>query len=198
VPQTGVLPLGDVVYQPGAPRVASLSSKLGAPAQPGMDVLSATSTERVVNVALPVADAALVATGDAVTVQLPDGNTSTAGRITDVATVATVPQDTSGSRGGPPPPVTIALTIGLTDPHLTGSLDQAPVTVAITDRSVHGVLAVPVNALVAPADGGYAIEIVESGRHRLVAVQPGLFANTMVEIRGAGLADGMSVVVPAP
>ena len=95
-------------------------------------------------------------------------------------------------------PPTVAVTVALSNPGAAGSLNEAPVAVAITDRSVHGVLAVPVNALIAPADGGYAVEIVEGTRHRLVAVHTGLFANTMVEVSGVGLAEGMSVVVPAP
>lgn len=197
VTQTGVVSVGDAVFEPGPLRVADVHAGLGDPVHAGMAVVAATSTDRVVNVALPVADAALVTTGDAVQVELPDGRTSATGRISTVSSVATVAQDTSRSGSGPPQP-TIAVTVTLNDPTLTGSLDQAPVTVSITDRSVQGVLAVPVNALVAPADGGFAVEVVENGRHRLVAVHPGLFANTMVEITGPGLAAGMSVVVPAP
>ena len=53
----------------------------------------------------------------------------------------------------------------------TGRLDQAPVDVSITTATVRNVLAVPVNALVALASGGYAVEEVESsGVHQLVGV----------------------------
>jgi hypothetical protein len=63
------------------------------------------------------------------------------------------------------------------------------------------VLAVPVNALVALAGGGYAVEEVDaSGVHKLVAVSVGLFddAAGMVQVSGSGLAAGQRVVVPAP
>ena len=58
----------------------------------------------------------------------------------------------------------------------TGRLDQAPVDVSITTATVRNVLAVPVNALLALAGGGYAVEEVESsGVRRLVGVSVGLF-----------------------
>jgi hypothetical protein len=73
------------------------------------------------------------------------------------------------------------------------------VDVSITTNSAAGVLVVPVNALVALANGGYAVEVVEaSGVHQLVAVSVGLFddAAGLVEVNGAGLAVGEHVVVP--
>jgi multidrug efflux pump subunit AcrA (membrane-fusion protein) len=78
-----------------------------------------------------------------------------------------------------------------------GSLDQALVEVAITDRTVHNVLAVPVNALLALSGGGYAVEVV-AGAHHLVRVTPGLFddAAGVVQVSGPGLAAGQRVVVP--
>src|SRR6266511_720342 len=86
------------------------------------------------------------------------------------------------------------------DPTATGSLDQAPVLVAITERIVHNVLAVPVNALLALAGGGYAVEVANAdGPRHLVPVSPGLFddAAGLVQVTGSGLAAGQHVVVPA-
>jgi multidrug efflux pump subunit AcrA (membrane-fusion protein) len=87
-----------------------------------------------------------------------------------------------------------------TDPSATGSLDQALVEVAITDLTVHDVLAVPVYALLARAGGGYSVEVVAGdGTHHLVRVRVGLFddAAGMVQVSGAGLAVGQRVVVPS-
>ncbi len=86
-----------------------------------------------------------------------------------------------------------------TDPRATGSLDQALVEVAITDQTVHNVLAVPVDALLARSGGGYAVEVVAGdGTHHLVRVRLGLFddAAGMVQVSGPGLAAGQHVVVP--
>ena len=88
----------------------------------------------------------------------------------------------------------------LTDPGATGTLDQAPVQVAITTDAAKDVLVVPVTALVALAGGGYAVEVVDpDGTHRLVAVSLGLFddAQGLVQVSGSGLAAGQRVVVPS-
>jgi hypothetical protein len=113
--------------------------------------------------------------------------------------VATVPSSDQQSAGGSSSP-TIEVDIRLQHPSASGQLDQAPVEVSITAQSVHNVLAVPVNALVALAGGGYAVEEVEAnGTHRLLAVTPGLFddAAGLVQVSGTGLAGGQRVVVPA-
>jgi multidrug efflux pump subunit AcrA (membrane-fusion protein) len=90
--------------------------------------------------------------------------------------------------------------VRLLHPSAAGNLDQAPVEVSITEQRVNGALAVPVNALVALAGGGYAVEKVEpQGTHRLVSVTPGIFddAQGLVQVAGSGLAVGQRVVVPA-
>jgi hypothetical protein len=60
-------------------------------------------------------------------------------------------------------------------------------------------LIIPVNALLALAGGGYAVETVDArGVHHLVAVTTGLFddADGLVQVSGA-LSPGDRVVVPA-
>jgi hypothetical protein len=88
----------------------------------------------------------------------------------------------------------------LADPAAAANLDAAPVTVNVTDRAVKGVLAVPITALVALACGGYGVLVDQRATpgRRLVAVTPGLFATTLVQITaGAGsLQAGDLVEVP--
>ncbi|HET9772422.1 MAG TPA: efflux RND transporter periplasmic adaptor subunit, partial [Acidimicrobiia bacterium] len=76
----------------------------------------------------------------------------------------------------------------------TEGLDGASVTVSIVRRTAENVLAVPVNALLALAEGGYGIEL-DTGE--LLPVETGLFADGQVEISGDGLEPGMTVLVPA-
>jgi hypothetical protein len=95
---------------------------------------------------------------------------------------------------------TVPVHIRPTRPSATGRLDQAPVQVAITTATVHDVLVVPVNALLALSGGGYAVEVANAdGTHHLVTVSPGVFddAAELVQVTGSGLAAGEHVVVPA-
>jgi hypothetical protein len=199
VEQTGELDLGDVVFLPTAARVTTLQASLGAPA--AGPVLHASSTKRTVSVALDPDLQSEVKAGDRVTITLPDGST-TPGTVTSVGKVATAPSTTSGGSGGSGGSdngPTVPVDIRPTHPSATGSLDQAVVQVAITDQTVHNVLAVKVSALLAHSGGGYAVEVVTGdGTHHLVQVRPGLFddAAGMVQVSGSELRTGQHVVVP--
>jgi hypothetical protein len=192
--QNGTVALGQAVFLPSAARVTAVSATLGAPAQPGAPVLTATSTARQVTIALDAAQQSEIKVGDNVTITLPN-NQTTPGVVSSMGTVATAPA--SGSSNSTP---TIAVDITPTDPAATGNLDQAPVTVSITTASVKDALVVPVDGLLALAGGGYAVEVVSSaGLHSLVPVTLGLFddADGLVAVTGSGLAAGQRVVVPA-
>jgi multidrug efflux pump subunit AcrA (membrane-fusion protein) len=140
----------------------------------------------VVSIRLSAADQSEVDAGDPVTVTLPDGSV-TPGMISSIGQVA------SGHGSS----ATITVVVRLDHPGTAGHLEEAPVTVTITTSRVRNVLAVPVAALVA-RPGGYAVEVVSAGRHRLVRVTPGLFddAAGMVQVTGPGLSAGQRVVVP--
>ena len=183
--QTGTLPLGQAVFEPRALRVAAVRASLGGAASG--PVFSATSARHVVSISLDAASQSEVTKGDPVTITLPDGSV-TPGVIWSVGRVAT----------GHGSSAKISVQVRLRHPGAAGHLDQAPVTVNITTSRVRDVLAVPVAALVA-RPGGYAVEVVFEGRHRLVRVTPGLFddAAGMVQVSGSGLATGQRVVVPA-
>jgi peptidoglycan hydrolase-like protein with peptidoglycan-binding domain len=193
---TGELLLGSVVFHPGPVRVTSVTPTVGQAVMPG-PVLAITSTARQVKVALDASEQGSVKVGDAVTITLPD-NQTTPGRITYVSSVATSPSagGKAGEEEGAP---TVEVDATPTDPAATGHLDQAPVNVEITTERVENVLAVPVDALLALAGGGYAVEVAEGRVHRLVAVTIGLFddAEGVVQVSGQGLSAGQRVVVPA-
>jgi len=191
---TGELLLGSVVFEPGAVRVTSVTATAGATVMPG-PVLGISSTARQVKLALDAAQQANVKKGDQVTITLPD-NQTTPGRITYVSSVATSPSSKAGEEESAP---TIEVDATPTDPAATGRLDQAPVNVSITTESVENALVVPVDALLALAGGGYAVEIAEGRVHHLTAVTLGLFddANGLVQVSGRGLSAGQRVVVAA-
>ena len=196
VPATGQLPLGSVVFEPRAVRVTSVTPTKGSPVQAGA-VLGVSSTRRVVVIALDASQQAGIKVGDSVLITLPD-NSTTPGRVSFVGTVATSPSSDQNGSGSSSP--TIEVDVAPDRPSATGRLDQAPVDVSITTAAVRNVLAVPVNALLALAGGGYAVEEVQAGgTHHLVGVSVGLFddASGMVQVSGNGLLAGQRVVVPA-
>ena len=190
--QTGQVDVGAVTYEAGPVRIASVTAGLGAPLRPGDPVCTATSTTVAVTMRVPAAQTFLVHVGDAVTVTLPAG-TTTPGKVTDISSAAA--PDPNAPQDRPQQP-SVPATVTLTTPDAAAGLDQAPVTVNVTDHSVSGALAVPVTALVALAGGGYGVYLRADGQRRLVPVTPGLFANALVEIRD-GLHEGDVVEVPA-
>ncbi|HEX9355406.1 MAG TPA: hypothetical protein VF933_16515 [Streptosporangiaceae bacterium] len=190
----GSLSLGQVVFEPVALRVATVTGSLGGPANG--PVLAATSDRQVVTIPLGTSQESEVKAGDTVSITLPDG-TATPGVISSVGTVAT----TTPGQQGQGPATTIPVQVKLTDPGAAGTLDQAPVTVNITTGSSPGpVLAVPVTALVAQSPGGYEVEVVGPGNtRRWVPVQVGpVFDGTdgLVQVTG-NLTPGQHVVVSA-
>jgi hypothetical protein len=200
-PVTGAVEAGDVVVLPGAARISSVDVAQGGPAAPGQEVLRATSTTRQVAVQLDATRQPDVAVGNQVTITLP-GHRTTPGTVASVGKVATAPQSGPGpssgsSSAGTSPAPTIQVLIAPTDPAATGSLDAAPVQVAITTASVRDALVVPVTALLATSTG-YELEVVsEPGQRRLEQVTLGLFddAAGLVQVSGPELQAGQRVVV---
>jgi hypothetical protein len=193
---TGALPHGSLVFKSGPVRVKSVTPTVGQAVQPG-EVLSVSSTRHQVTIELDVAYQSQVTVGDPVSITLPSGKT-TPGRVSSVGTVASTSSDADSGEGDSTP--TIKVGVRLSRQADAGRLDQAPVSVAITTETVDSALVVPVNALLALAGGGYALEVVNAaGVHRLVPVTLGLFddAQGVVEVEGAGVRAGQRIVVPA-
>jgi peptidoglycan hydrolase-like protein with peptidoglycan-binding domain len=200
---TGRVNQGDVVVLPGAARVSSLDVTQGGSVARGQEVLKATSTTRQVAVQLNATQQSNVAVGNKVTITLP-GHRTTPGTVTSVGKVATnLPGagSSSGSSSSSPSSSsstpTIQVLIAPTDPAATGSLDAAPVQVAITTASVKDALVVPVTALLATS-AGYELEVVSAnGQRHLEPVTLGLFddAAGLVQVSGSGIQAGQRVVV---
>jgi hypothetical protein len=55
---------------------------------------------------------------------------------------------------------------------------DVPVVVHVTTETAHGVLAVPIEALLALSGGGEGVEVVNGGQRRIVAVTTGVFTGT--------------------
>lgn len=199
---TGILSRGSYVFSRGPVRIGTVSVTAGQSIEAAAELLQMASARRVVSIELDAGSRNEVHAGDPVRIELPGGE-STSGVVSDVARVATVPssdasQSGGGSGSGGSDQATVTVTVRLRDQHVAPSLDEAPVQVAITTASVADALAVPVGALLAQADGRYAVQVVQGGRRVTVAVTTGLFSDSsdLVEITGGSLRAGDRVVVP--
>lgn len=187
VDDDGAVELGEVVFLSGEVRIADVLVELGSPVQAGTQLLRTSSAEIVVTVDLPTADQGVLSEGDAVSVVLPD-DTRTGGTVVAVGTIATT--DAQGM-------ATVEVEVELDDPTSAGNLDEAPVEIEVVVDSVQAATAVPVTALVALAEGGYAVQVAEpDGTLRLTAVEPGFFADGLVEITAEAVQPGDRVVIP--
>jgi peptidoglycan hydrolase-like protein with peptidoglycan-binding domain len=193
VPQTGVVAPGQAIVEPGAVRVAGHALRVGGHAEG--EILLVTGTVRVVTAELEPRHAAYARKGVRVTVTVADGRTA-AGMIaaSAVATAggATGPTGPAGPGGEPG----VSVTVGIKNHNSVRDAPPGPVRLRLVADERSDVLTVPVPALVALAEGGYGVEVVDGDGRRYVAVETGLFAGGRVEVTGAGLRDGQLVVVP--
>jgi peptidoglycan hydrolase-like protein with peptidoglycan-binding domain len=192
-PETGSVERGEIAFLPGPRRIGQLKTTRGALLQPGVEVADTSATSRIVTVDLDADQQSIVKEGDRVEVGLPDGS-RVDGWISSVGKVAESEVDPqTGEQSTPTIPIEIRLARGAR----TGGVDEAPVEVHLQKDRAENVLTVPVTALLALAEGGYAVELVGAGGStRLVRVEPGMYADGIVEISGKGIKKGMKVVVP--
>lgn len=181
VDASGVIEPGDVVVLPGKVRIESVTAKLAAPGEGPL--LTVTATDKAVAASADARQAEVFKKDLRVAVVLPNG-AETAGTVRSVSTDVKAEKNANGEETP-----TIAVDIGLDTE--AGSFDSGPVRVRLTSTARQGVLAVPVTALLALREGGYA---VQTAAGQLVPVKTGLFAGGLVEISGGGVVEGMQVV----
>jgi peptidoglycan hydrolase-like protein with peptidoglycan-binding domain len=183
----GVVNVGDLIVRPQPIRVNEMLIGPGDFVSSGTPVLTSSESSTYVTVELSTEDQDLVAVGDAVVVELPSGAREAA-VVTEIGSVVLANQQGD---------TYFEMTVTLDDPSSAQGLDQAPVDVEVVGDSADDVLAVPVTALLALAEGGYAVEVVnEDGTTTLIAVSPGLFADGFVEVSSESLQSGVRVVIP--
>lgn len=187
VPQDGIVKLGDVVAISAASvRVESVTAKLGDPA--GSSPLSYTSTTLRVVAKLTDAQAREILPATKVTVILPDGTEAPA----TVTAVDPGGQPTEKEGETTPPTADVEFD----DPAVAEGIGLRAVKVVFATSEVKDALVVPVTALVATTDGGYAVDVLrKGGKVERVAVEVGLIADTKVQVTGGELAAGDAVVV---
>lgn len=207
---TGEVALGEAVFVPGPVQVQALAPgvQVGGEVMRASPVLAVTTVAAVIDIvtdsgvtetvmpgqrvvaSLPAEDRSLVAAGDDVTVELPDRSEVTA----EVTSIGSVPiADPTGAASY------VEVTLSLSE-DVSDVWTGAAVDVSIVSKLAEGVLSVPVTALLALVEGGYAVETVTTTATgtgtTLLGVEVGMFADGFVEISGDGITEGLEVRIP--
>jgi peptidoglycan hydrolase-like protein with peptidoglycan-binding domain len=189
---TGTIGADQLVLVPTDARVEVVTEHDSDVLATGAELFSWTvgTDSRLVTTEIGVDEQDRLAEGDAVDVELPDG-TVVGGVVTQVAVSSTVdPTD-------PTAEAVLPVEITLDEvPESVAGLNELQVEVLVVDQLVTDAVIVPVTALVATGDGGYAVEVVgaDGATTSFVAVEPGMFADGSVEV--TGIEPGTAVVVP--
>jgi peptidoglycan hydrolase-like protein with peptidoglycan-binding domain len=190
------VPAGSFVVVPGGLFVGTPSTAEGATVTRDSVILSLTTSARQVTTSAPVGDTTFVV-GASIDVLFPDG-TDTTGKVVTVGNVASTSSNTPGAT----PTVPITLDVAKV-PATYDSFVQIPVTLRVINQQEKAAFVVPVSALVALQEGGYALEVVDGKKadgttaSHLIGVKPGIYSKGFVSITGSKVAEGLEVVVPS-
>lgn len=210
---TGAVGMGDVVFQRGKVKVVSADAALADRVGAGKTVLTVASTKPVVRAQLDQGDGALTARGTRVEITLPGGRT-VGGKVLGTVHPEEGAEDGTGSGSGSGRPDGITVEVELTGGAAGGPAEgagaaegedsKASASVKFVSESRKGVLAVPVEAVLAlrGENGGYGLQIVESATRKdggatskTVRVETGITADGRIEVSGPDVREGMKVGV---
>ncbi len=187
----GVLSLDQIVTVSDGVMVGQITSHDADSLATGTELFtfgSATGS-RIVSTAIDVADQTMLAEGTEMEVEFPGGEVVT-GKVTDLASSSTTdPLDPTAA-----PQLAVEISLNSV-PESAAELNELDVKVRLVDNLAADATVVPASALVATADGGFAVEVVNGNSTTFVAVDPGMFADGFVEVDGIG--PGTAVVVPS-
>ena len=186
--RTGAIQLGDIVaINAASVRIAAVTATLGDQAQGSPMTYTSTTIRAIAD--LTDAQARELVAPLEVIVRLPDG--------TEIpATITTI--DPGGEPTGEGDETTSASAIvEFPDQALVVDVGLRSVKVTIARDEIADALVVPVTALIATLEGGYAVDVVRAGKVARVPVELGLIADTRVQITGGDLEEGDEVVVAA-
>ncbi|MER7049962.1 peptidoglycan-binding domain-containing protein [Streptomyces jumonjinensis] len=190
---SGKVGRGDVVFQPGQVKVVSADAALADQVGPDTPVMTIASTKPVVRAELDQTDGALTSKGTEVEVTLPSGKT-VAGEV--AGTVRPEESDAGGGAGASEGIVVEVVLDGGVNA-ASGEDAKATASVKFVSEAREGVLAVPVEAIVAlrGENGGYGLQVVQGSASKIVRVETGMTADGQIEVSGPDLREGLKVGV---
>jgi peptidoglycan hydrolase-like protein with peptidoglycan-binding domain len=206
-PADVVVPAGSLVTVPSGLSATGATVTEGDEVTADRPVMTMGEATRRITTTASLGDEAFEL-GAVMAVELPDGTVLDGEVVTVDSVLSTDPN------GGTSTVVEVGIEVAGEIPALFAEFVEVPVTLRVPGESELGVLIVPVSALVALAEGGYAVEVViddgtsadntsaddtapDGTATKLVAVDPGLFADGFVSVSSDELSAGVEVVVPS-
>ncbi|MGW9115220.1 peptidoglycan-binding protein [Streptomyces sp. NPDC055663] len=188
---TGRVGKGDVVFQPGPVKVVSADAALADQVGPDEPVLTIASTRPVVRAELEQSDGALTSRNTAVEVTLPSGRTVGG----HVAGTVRPEERAAGGDAGAGDGITVEVVLDGGASAASGEDAGKPVSVKFVSEAREGVLAVPVEAVVAlrGENGGYGLQVVRGTSSRMIRVETGMTADGQIEVSGPDVREGLKV-----
>ena len=175
-------------------QVNKAAKQLGDRVAAGDTLFSATGATKEVLALLTPAQAELSPVGTPVTIELPNG-TSTTGKVASIGAAEEAPSDDPSAAAE----LLLPLQISLDDQATAESLSLVSVTLRFGKVLREGVLTVPVDALVPVDQESFALELPRrspEADREFVPVEVGAFASGTVEVSGKGVREGLEVTVP--
>jgi peptidoglycan hydrolase-like protein with peptidoglycan-binding domain len=182
LPPATQLASGAVLYAPGPLYVSGLAVALGSTVSGGSQILAVTTTQRTVTGSYSGFGLTL---GQRADVSPASGPADLTGTVSSL-----VAQNANGSSQE-----VVTVTLAGSPVLPTGVIAAQ---VSVVTQSVKNAFAVPVQALVALVEGGYALEVPTLGGHdHLIAVHVGITGNNnLVQVSGPAVRSGLQVLVP--
>ncbi|MFE9664377.1 peptidoglycan-binding protein [Streptomyces sp. NPDC005955] len=192
---TGRVGKGDVVFQPGQVKVAKADAALADQVAPGGPVLTVASTKPVVRAELEQSDGALTSSGTKVEVVLPSGKTAV-GKVAGTVRPEATGEGGEGAQDG----ITVEVVLDGGAGAVAGEDAKKSASVRFVSEAREGVLAVPVEAVVAlrGENGGYGLQVVRGTTSQVVRVETGMTADGRIEVSGPDVREGLRVGVAKP
>jgi peptidoglycan hydrolase-like protein with peptidoglycan-binding domain len=185
---SGIVEPNDVVVRAEPVRIDGVSAQLGDQAEG--QLMTVTGIDRVAVATVSAAEQRLMQPGTELAVNATDLTEPLVGEVASL-----VPDDGADDESNSDGEQRFVATIVLSDKKAAKTLPPGSrVSFVIDGEQREHVLAVPVSALLALREGGYAVEVIENDQRRLLPVETGLFADGLVEVSGDGLNEGMPVV----
>ncbi|MFC9243926.1 peptidoglycan-binding protein [Streptomyces sp. NPDC057136] len=191
---TGTVGRGEVVFQPGQVKVVSADAALADQVGPDGPVLTIASTKPVVLAQLDQSDGALTSKNTKVEVTLPSGR-KVAGRVVGTVRPETDASGADAAQDG----IIVEVVLDGGAGAASGEDAKASASVQFVSEARKGVLAVPVEAIVAlrGENGGYGLQIVRGATSKMVRVETGMTADGQIEVSGPDVREGLRVGVAA-